>query len=563
MSSVPAEVQGRLLLLVDDNETTRYVFGRWLRRAGFDVIEASTGAEAFTILATTLPDLAVLDVNLPDASGFDILAYIKKRDESVPVIHVSATFIEVGDRSAGLQRGADAYLIEPVEREELLATVVALLRYSTARRSAERLSAQLTTLHAGSVDMHGATTVGELTAVSASAAARLLGRRVAIAAHAENEGTIAVAEPSGAHVEAPYRPGALLESAPPGVAARAGVVTTVVIEDFSPPVDLRELLGSMAGGPVEAIITRHRLGSGVAGLLVEGGLTAESDRLLAAQIVRSVAVAVDNLRLYEVEREVALTLQRALLPDRSPRVPGLDIATRYVAGGDHNEIGGDFYEAFAIDDERVGLAIGDVQGHSLEAATVMGDLRTSLRAYTIEGLEPAAVVERTNRLFRRFSPNLIATLCFAVLEPATRHLTVVNAGHLPPLVVTRRGTWWLTGGSTLLGAESVAPQATVVQLPPAASVVFVTDGLVERRDRSLDVGLRTMVDAMRGPWVDDVDTMCQVLLDRCRPARGTDIDDIAIMVVRTSDGAAATDEAPRVISGQPIVVERADQPPGT
>jgi DNA-binding response OmpR family regulator len=195
---VPAEVQGHLVLLVDDNETTRYVFGRWLRRAGFEVIEASTGAEAMDVLATTMPELAVLDVNLPDASGFDLLEHIKVRDASVPVVHVSATFIETTDRSAGLQRGADAYLVEPVEREELLATVVALLRYSTARRAAERLSAQLTMLHAGSVDMHGASTVEELTAVSARAAARLLARRVALGAYAHDEGTIALAEPSGA-----------------------------------------------------------------------------------------------------------------------------------------------------------------------------------------------------------------------------------------------------------------------------------------------------------------------------------------------------------------------------
>jgi serine phosphatase RsbU (regulator of sigma subunit)/DNA-binding response OmpR family regulator len=554
--SVPAEVQGRLVLLVDDNETTRYVFGRWLRRAGFEVIEASTGAEAMDVLATTMPELAVLDVNLPDASGFDLLQHIKARDASVPVVHVSATFIETADRSAGLQRGADAYLVEPVEREELLATVVALLRYSTARRAAERLSAQLTTLHAGSVDMHGASTVEELTAVSARAAARLLARRVALAAYAHDEGTVALAEPSGALTQAPYRPGALLESAGPGVAVRSGVITSTVMAPFVPPADLRAILAPMAGAAVEAIVTRHRLGTGVAGLLVEGDLD-ENDRLLAAQIVRSAAVAVDNLRLYELERDVALTLQRALLPDRSPAVPGLTIATRYVASLDHTEIGGDFYEAFAIDDERVGLAIGDVQGHSLVAATVMGDLRTALRAYTIEGLEPAAVVERTNRLFRRFSPNLIATLCFAVLEPATRRLTVVNAGHLPPLIATPSGTWWLTGGSTLLGVKGVTPAATVVQLPPAALIAFATDGLVERRDRPLDAGLHTMVDALRSPWIEDVEATCQRLLDRCRPDPGTHIDDIAIMIVRIDDGAAATDDRPNVIAGDQLRVEPA------
>jgi DNA-binding response OmpR family regulator len=554
--SVPSEIQGRRILLVDDNETTRYVFGRWLRRAGFEVAEAGTGAEALDLLATALPELAVLDVNLPDASGFDLLDHIKQRDLAVPVVHVSATYIEVADRSAGLQRGADAYLVEPVEREELLATVVSLLRYSTARRAAERLSGQLTTLHAGSVDMHGAGTVEELTAVTARAAARLLARRVVIAAYADADGTIAVADPSGALTQAPYRAGALLDSAEPGVVARAGVVAAVVIESFRPPADLRPLLSGMEGATVEGIITRHRLGSGVAGLLVEGVLDGESDRMLAAQIVRSAAVAVDNIRLYQLERQVALTLQRALLPERSPSVAGLDIATRYMAGGDHNEIGGDFYEVFAIDDRRVGLAIGDVQGHSLEAATVMGELRTSLRAYSIEGLPPAAVVERTNRLFRRFSPNLIATLSFAVLERATRRLTVVNAGHLPILVATPAGVWWLAGGSTLLGVEGVPPRETVIQLPPGALIAFVTDGLVERRDRSLDDGLATMVDAVRGPWIADAEAVCQALLERCQPPTGTRIDDIAIMVVRLTDD-TTTDEAPVVVAGDQVKVQPA------
>ena len=402
--------------------------------------------------------------------------------------------------------------------------------------------------------MHGATTVEELTAVTARAAALLLERTVAIVAYAEDRGTIAVAEPSGALDQAPYRPGALLESAEPGLVARAGLVTSVAMPAFVAPADLRPLLGAMEGAPAEAMITRHRLGTGVAGLLVAGSLETEPDRLLAAQIVRSAVVAVDNLRLYQVERDVAVTLQRALLPERSPAVAGLEIATRYVASGDHTEIGGDFYEAFAIDADRVGLAIGDVQGHSLEAATVMGDLRTALRAYTIEGLEPAAVVERTNRLFRRFSPNLIATLCFAVLEPAARRLTVVNAGHLPLLIATERGTWWLTGGSSLLGIEGLAPEPTVVQLPPGALVIFATDGLVERRDRPLDVGLHTMVEATRGPWITDVEATCQTLLDRCRPAPGTHVDDIAIMVVRVADGAPATDEAPRVLAGTQLAV---------
>jgi serine phosphatase RsbU (regulator of sigma subunit) len=346
----------------------------------------------------------------------------------------------------------------------------------------------------------------------------------------------------------------LAESARPGVTATAGVITSLYIERFVPPAELRSLLDPLAGRAVEAMITRHHRGAGVGGLLVEGALREEADRLLASQIVRSVAVAVDNFRLYEVERSMALTLQRALLPDRSPTVAGLRIAARYAASDEHSEVGGDFYDAFAIDEQRVALAIGDVQGHSLEAASVMGELRAALRAYAIEGLGPAAVVERTNRHFRRFFPAQIATLCYAVVEPATRRATVVNAGHLPPLVAGPDGTWGLAGGATLLGVQGRPPSATVFELPADASLIFVTDGLVERRRRSLDDGLATMVSAVRDAWTTDVEMLSQVLLDRCRPHPSEDLDDIALMVVGFADPSPAAGRGPVVLAGHQMTV---------
>jgi serine phosphatase RsbU (regulator of sigma subunit)/CheY-like chemotaxis protein len=553
------DTDGRTVLLVDDNETTRYVFGLWLRRAGFAVVEASSGAEAIDLLATVTPDVAVLDVNLPDMSGFDVLDHVKAGDPSVPVLHVSATAVEVADRSQGLQRGADGYLVEPVERDELLASIQSLLRYSSARRRAERLSNQMLALNDAIVAVHAATTVDELCLVAALGASRILGRRLAVAAHAQHEGRIALAELDGTALVAGYRPGALSEPVG-GLSPLAGVITSTRLPDFVPPPELAGLLSTLHGREIEAIVTRHVRGTGVAGLLIDGSLTEESDQVLASQIARSLAVAVDNLRLFEIERGLAVRLQHALLPDRLPVVPGLEVATRYLASEDHAEIGGDFYEAFAIDDTRVALAIGDVGGHSLEAAAVMGELRAGLRAYTIEGLDPEAVVSRLNRLLGRFWPTMIATAFCTLLDTRTRRLTAVNAGHLPLLILSGGEAWWLTGGSTLLGVDGREPANTTIELPPAAAVVFATDGLVERRDRYLDDSLQEMAEAARDSQHLGPDGICRAVIDVCRPTSGAYDDDVALMVVQlcgeSADPAGGPPiSVPRVLDGTQLALE--------
>ena len=131
---------------MDDDEAKRYVLATWLRRAGHTVTEAATGQEA--LAQADQAELVLLDVNLPDMSGFEVCRRIKAdpRTAAIPVIQVSATAVEVADRAHGLTQGADAYLIEPTEPEELLATVTAVLRYSRARQRAERTAALLAAL---------------------------------------------------------------------------------------------------------------------------------------------------------------------------------------------------------------------------------------------------------------------------------------------------------------------------------------------------------------------------------------------------------------------------------
>src|SRR5215472_11092034 len=166
MSDAPASV-----LVVDDDEAKRYLLATWLRRAGHVVTEAGTGQEA--LAAVTAAELVVLDVNLPDMSGFEVCRRIKgdPRTAAIPVIQVSATAVEVADRAHGLTQGADAYLTDPSEPTELLATVTAVLRYSRARQRAERTAAMLTALASVTLHVNAAETFDGLASAAAAGAA--------------------------------------------------------------------------------------------------------------------------------------------------------------------------------------------------------------------------------------------------------------------------------------------------------------------------------------------------------------------------------------------------------
>jgi DNA-binding response OmpR family regulator len=168
MTDAPA----RQLLLVDDDEAKRYMIGSWLRRAGHTVVEAATGREALEMVIGA--ELVLLDVNLPDISGVEVCRQIKNDPQTaaIPVIQVSATAVGIADRVHGLTQGADAYLIEPSEPTELLATVTAALRYYRARQRAELTASLLTALTSATLAINAARTFDGLARAAASGAAR-------------------------------------------------------------------------------------------------------------------------------------------------------------------------------------------------------------------------------------------------------------------------------------------------------------------------------------------------------------------------------------------------------
>jgi serine phosphatase RsbU (regulator of sigma subunit) len=247
------------------------------------------------------------------------------------------------------------------------------------------------------------------------------------------------------------------------------------------------------------------------------------------QLAQAVAAAVEAQRSYDEEHRIAVTLQRSLLQSRLPDVPGLDIAVRYEPAGAQTEVGGDFYELTMLDG-RLLVAIGDVAGHSLHAATVMAEVRHAVRAYAVEGHPPGAVLELVNRFMRAVLPAESATLCLLTLEPDTGQVRLASAGHLPPLLQVAGEAGFLAPRGPLLGINAPRPADLEFVLPRGGTLVLYTDGLIERRDADIDVGLSALC-ACAATVEPDLDAFCQRLLVQLADA-GEQADDIAVVALR-------------------------------
>jgi anti-sigma regulatory factor (Ser/Thr protein kinase) len=242
------------------------------------------------------------------------------------------------------------------------------------------------------------------------------------------------------------------------------------------------------------------------------------------------AVAIDRARLNEHAHHIAATLQRSLLPSNIPEVSGLTFATRYQPGADGTQVGGDLYDVVPYSDGRVGLAIGDVVGRGIEAASLMGQLRNSLRAYALEDDRPDQVVERLNRLMHHWQQDRIATLIYLVVDPRSGRVSFASAGHLPPLVRGPDGqARYLEGGDFVpLGVLPFGGYtAGTAELEPGSTIFLYTDGLVEERGMSIDDGLERLRAAIEvGPA--DPHALCDYLLATV-PAHGAAGDDVAVL----------------------------------
>ena len=272
------------------------------------------------------------------------------------------------------------------------------------------------------------------------------------------------------------------------------------------------------------------------------------DRLLLAALIDFSAQALERARLYEREHRVAETLQRALLPDRLADAAGVHTAARYLPGTEGVAVGGDWYDVFALDADRLGIVLGDVAGKGVGAATVMGRLRNALRAFATSIDGPAQVLSRVDDFAARFGADDLATVLYGVLDIGTGELRLSSAGHMPPMLVGADGS------TSLLVRDPDLPVGVAagderrehrVRLRAGDSLVLYSDGLVESRSRSIDEGLAALASTSSSLHLVDVEAACTAVVHDMVGGAGGD-DDVAVLFLRW-DGAVAEDRCSIVL----------------
>ena len=274
----------------------------------------------------------------------------------------------------------------------------------------------------------------------------------------------------------------------------------------------------------------------------------EEDLLLAQEIAARAAVAVDNARRYTHARATALTLQRSLLPRRTPQQSAVEVACRYLPAEAQVGVGGDWYDVIPLSGARVAFVVGDVVGHGIHAAATMGRLRTAVRTLADIDLPPDELLTHLDDVVVRLSAegaadpaagpdaradgDIGATCLYAVYDPVSGRCTMARAGHVLPTVARRDGTadvLDLPPGPPL-GLGGLPFESADFDIPEGSVIALYTDGLIEARDRDIDVGLAMLREAL-GQSSPSLEATCDRVLATVLPARPDD--DIALLLART------------------------------
>jgi serine phosphatase RsbU (regulator of sigma subunit) len=262
-----------------------------------------------------------------------------------------------------------------------------------------------------------------------------------------------------------------------------------------------------------------------------------TERSLLQDAADRAALAIRRAQLHEEEHRIAVELQRGLVPKSLPEVGGIDLAASYDVAGLRAQVGGDWYDAFEMPDGRLGIVVGDVTGRGIRAASAMGQLRTLTRAFALaEGgrRTPGEALTLLNRHQLQGGDDHLFTIVYAILDPEQGIIAWANGGHPPPLLRGADGTChYLDGGNGLMGVEDGPYETHTERTGAHDMVVLYTDGLIERRGESLDIGLERLAGAAAaGPA--DAQKMCDHILERLLEPPGQRYDDVTAVVARLS-----------------------------
>lgn len=261
------------------------------------------------------------------------------------------------------------------------------------------------------------------------------------------------------------------------------------------------------------------------------------ERNLFTVLCGLIAQALARARLYDAEHRRSHELQRGLLPSALPSLPGVTTTARYLPAGDGAEVGGDWYDVIPLPSDRVALVIGDVMGHGLREAAIMGQLRTAVRTLADLGQAPDELFYHLNSLVSDLGDDYFATCLCAVYDPTSRLCTITTAGHPPPVVVHPDGTHYFADlpNNPPLGTAALPYETTTLELPEGSLLALYTDGLIQGPNGDIDKGMAELSRRLARtpePGSADLETLCSGLLADL-PGESRFRDDAALLIART------------------------------
>ncbi len=560
------------ILLVDDNRENLAALRAVLEPLGEELVLAESGEQALRALLHTECSVILLDVRMAGMDGLQTARIIRSRPGTrhIPIIFMTAQSSELDEITQAYASGAVDYVVKPFEPEILRAKVgvfvelyrerVERVRESRARAEAEAVTRAVRTLQILSDAAMTYLDIDELAAALVERSAELFDADAAALL--------------------------LLDEKVPGlnVRARAGELTLAIDGERVRVGEglLGEIASTLGGailqsrnfdaedraqagldGQLQSLLVVPLISAGeLMGLLLLAAQPEEhfdqGDLELLTLAAERMALAVDHAQRYADGRLLVETLQRSLLPERLPLHSRMQLAARYMPAGLAPQVGGDWYDAVELDDNRTAVMIGDVVGHGIRAAITMSELRNALRAFAVEGHSPEEALRQLDRVvLATRGPGMVATVLFVVIDAAAGTVTLARAGHPPPALRAVDGSVrFLETARTLpLGVDPAeVPSQESYPMSAGETLLLFTDGLVERRGEPITDSFDRLLDALAEAPAE-VELLCEHVLRQTATEQGRD-DDVAVLAVQLVDASVGTLDLRLPATAQSVTLAR-------